>query len=153
MQAAKRKRGITPNGNPANLTAPRWLPGQSGNPKGRPKGQPILRDAFVRILRSHARTKLKPRTKLDALALRIVEDAIAGEAYAANALLERLDPKVNWHEVSGRDGNAVQVNSFFDLWEAAKGARHERRTNGSGDSVHGNGGAMDGGGDGGRDEA
>lgn len=36
-------------GNPAKLTAPRWKPGQSGNPKGRPKG---LKDGITpRIVR------------------------------------------------------------------------------------------------------
>jgi hypothetical protein len=53
------------------------------------------------------------------------------------AILERIDPKATWLEVSGRDGNAVEVNSFFDLWKAAKEARSRRRTNGSVGEVHG----------------
>lgn len=32
-----------PRGTPENLTAPTWKPGQSGNPKGKPKGRNLWR--------------------------------------------------------------------------------------------------------------
>ena len=36
-------------GNAANLTAPRWKPGESGNPGGRPKKRPVT-DEYFQIL-------------------------------------------------------------------------------------------------------
>jgi hypothetical protein len=55
---------------------PAWKPGQSGNPKGRPKGQPVFRDALLRVLHEHTGTGAWRRTKLEAIARRLVEDAI-----------------------------------------------------------------------------
>ena len=48
-------------------------------------------------------------TKLQVLAERIVDDAIAGCIASRKMLVERLYPMLNRHEIAGADGGALQV--------------------------------------------
>ena len=48
-------------------------------------------------------------TKLQVLAERIVDDAIAGCIASRKMLVERLYPVLNRHEIAGADGGALQV--------------------------------------------
>jgi hypothetical protein len=47
-------------------------------------------------------------TKLQVLAGRIVDDAIAGCIASSKMLVERLYPMLNRHEIAGADGGALQ---------------------------------------------
>jgi len=51
MAVGGKRESHNQKGNPQNLTAPKWQPGQSGNPNGRPKGSKnkitILREAVI----------------------------------------------------------------------------------------------------------
>ena len=48
-------------------------------------------------------------TKLQVLAERIVDDAIAGCIASRKMLVDRLYPMLNRHEIAGADGGAQQV--------------------------------------------
>ena len=73
----------------------RFRKGQSGNPKGRPKGAKSLSAALSRELSTRMTVKEngKPRkvSKLEALAKRLVTDALNGNPRALAELLKQLN--------------------------------------------------------------
>lgn len=73
-----------------NSKPQQWKPGQSGNPKGRPKG-PSFRVRALKELEEtmHADGK---RTLFQAFVDAMINDAIEGDAAARKLLLDRLDP-------------------------------------------------------------
>lgn len=79
----------------------RWKPGQSGNPKGRPKLGETWADAF--------RAALTPADKLDVVRS-LIERAKAGDMMAAKLVMERMDglPKGS-HEVTGSGGGPLAI--------------------------------------------
>lgn len=80
------------NKGPADNLAPKWKPGQSGNPAGRPKGSISLMAAIIRVLKQTDPETGKKR--LDDLALTVVENAKAGNAQAIRQIFDRLDGPV-----------------------------------------------------------
>lgn len=70
---------------------PPWSPGQSGNPKGRPKGT-----SLTLTLRKLLDTPVpgKDITYAEAVIRRLVAEAMKGSTKAANIILERIDGKV-----------------------------------------------------------
>ena len=58
-------------------------------------------------------------TKLQVLAERIVDDAIAGGIASQKLLVERLYAMLNRHEIAGADGEAIQIRWENQMREAA----------------------------------
>ena len=80
-----------------------FKPGQSGNPRGRPKGRKNLRTMFVEALNKKIKVRGKNGTrtvsKLEAMIEVNINKAIAGDAHALAKIVqigEKLDA-FNWH--------------------------------------------------------
>jgi hypothetical protein len=74
-----------PRGNPQNLSKYQWKKGQSGNPKGRPKKLPDLKEVLINVL---AETK-EGRSALEAVLMTMRAKALKGDTRAAELLLDR----------------------------------------------------------------
>jgi hypothetical protein len=72
--------------------AGRFKPGQSGNPKGRPKGakslKTIVQAQLGDKLEVKHKGKLRKVSKLEALVMKLVQDALSGNAKALHELLK-----------------------------------------------------------------
>jgi hypothetical protein len=72
----------------------RFTRGQSGNPKGRPKGAKNLATLLVKVGRERVRVTINGRTrtitKLEAILLQLTNKAISGEDRAAKEILHLL---------------------------------------------------------------
>jgi hypothetical protein len=70
-----------------------FKPGQSGNPKGKPKGSKnestILREIFQRKIESRSERGTKKISVLEGILLRITEDSLKGNTKSAAFLLNR----------------------------------------------------------------
>lgn len=76
--------GQPPKGKP-------WQPGQSGNPKGRPKGV-TLSDALRRMLATLAPGKTE-QTYAEAIARALCKEAVKGNVLAAKEIADRTEGK------------------------------------------------------------
>ncbi len=105
-----------------------WKPGQSGNPKGRPKRLSVL--------------EILGEDKRRALIQTLFDQAMSGDTTAAKALLDRIDPTLARQELTGRDGDPILVGRSelatltteeLRTLDALAGAREERhhRSNGA----------------------
>jgi hypothetical protein len=72
-------------GNPQNLSKYQWKKGQSGNPKGRPKKLPDLKELLINVLGD---TK-EGKTAMEAVLMSIRAKALKGDTRAAELLLDR----------------------------------------------------------------
>lgn len=85
-----------------------FKPGQSGNPKGRPKGARSFKTALSKELETKLEIKEAGKTKkvskLEAVAKRLVTDALNGNAKALTELLRQL----NLHFGDVSDGETAQ---------------------------------------------
>lgn len=80
-----------------------FQPGQSGNPGGRAKDK-IFRAALDRAIAQDDGKKVR------AAAEKLLELAVAGEAWAMQMLAERTDGKVaQAHEHTGPDGEPIRL--------------------------------------------
>jgi Family of unknown function (DUF5681) len=99
--------------------AHQFKPGQSGNPKGRPKGakneSTILREIFERKIASRSGTRLRRITILEGILLRITEDSLKGNTKSAAFLLNRYAAMVSGelqpHELSDDDREVFEAFS------------------------------------------
>jgi hypothetical protein len=95
----KQPRGARPPGKPTDVGYGRppvthqFKPGQSGNPRGRPKGTKneatMLHEVLNRRIEVRQNGMLRRVTVLEALLLRSVEDGLKGNPKAAAFLLNR----------------------------------------------------------------
>jgi len=92
--------------NTAGLRPP-WQPGQSGNPSGRPKSKPIT-DAYLRILGEPIPGDKEGRTFADALAQKMIKEALNGKVQAASEITDRVEGKIT-QSVSGPDGGPIPI--------------------------------------------
>jgi len=71
-----------------------WKKGQSGNPKGRPRGHKNLAAALTAILHENIRVNLggkeQEMSKLEAVTRQLVDKAIAGDARLTQLLLNEV---------------------------------------------------------------
>ena len=74
-----------PRGNPQNLQKHQWKKGQSGNPKGRPKSMPDLKDALMTVLGQVQ----NDQNALEAMLTVLRSKALKGDTKAAEILLDR----------------------------------------------------------------
>lgn len=74
-----------------NTHGPRWQPGQSGNPKGRPKGV-TLSDALRKMLAEAAPGKTE-QTYAEAIARALCKQAAKGNVLAAREIADRTEGK------------------------------------------------------------
>jgi Family of unknown function (DUF5681) len=78
----------------------RWKRGQSGNPKGRPKGSKKFVTLLAEVLNQKVRIQLDGKTqaitKREAIVLRLVHDAMKGNSKAIGQLLA-YEPEVAKH--------------------------------------------------------
>jgi hypothetical protein len=79
--------------------AHQFKPGESGNPKGRPKGakneSTILREIFERRIDSRSGDRERKITVLEGILLRITEDSLKGNTKSAAFLLNRYAAMVS----------------------------------------------------------
>ncbi len=99
----------------------RFKTGQLGNPAGRPpdKLRRFINAELDKIERK-ATGKQSAATKLEVLAERIVEDAIAGCIPSRKMLVDRLYPALNRHELATADGEAINLRWETQIREAAE---------------------------------
>jgi hypothetical protein len=75
----------------------RWKPGQSGNPRGRPKGAKNLATLFNEALNQKVQLKsggeIRSVSKREGLAHRVVQDAMNGNLKAVQVLLN-FEPEI-----------------------------------------------------------
>lgn len=74
-----------------------FKPGQSGNPKGRPKKNKsfseVIKDEMNELIQIQEQGKLKKITKQTALVKRVVTDALSGKTSAIKLLFQILSSK------------------------------------------------------------
>ena len=130
----KRKRREDPVGNngktvpPGNGNLKSWKPGQSGNPKGRPKGAKTgLRARLARLLNNTAPDKwaeiikaygfkMDDATIADVVGMNLVREAICGDnpVPAAKLLFEQTEYKLEEGKQSA-EVNVTVVSPTIDL--------------------------------------
>ncbi len=109
----KRSRDVVGYGNPPMHS--RWKPGQSGNPKGRPKGSGRLQmgKTMLRVINEKLQVTIagEPRKiSQGELAVRgILKEAIKGNPSAYRAVIDSLPP-----EIIGEEGRVIVVLSEDD---------------------------------------
>jgi hypothetical protein len=96
----------------------RWKPGQSGNPKGRPKGAKnlatIFNDALKQTLQIQEKGKTRNITVREAIVRRVVNEALKGNIKATEYVLAK-EPEI------ARDVDSVKkITSDMNPQEAAR---------------------------------
>ena len=88
----------------------RFTTGQSGNPAGRPPDK-LRRFIYAELDKGEqeATGKHEAVMKLQVLAERIVDDAIAGCIASRKMLVDRLYPMLNRHEIAAADRDVLQA--------------------------------------------
>jgi hypothetical protein len=114
MQLDNSDAGNNRKGNP-RLGIGRWQKGQSGNPAGRPKNEPLLSPEIRRQLRDVCPHDLQGRTWLVVLAERLLVLACKGNPAAIKELLERIDGKVTENLQLDLQLNAVKSMTDAEL--------------------------------------
>jgi hypothetical protein len=104
----------------------RFKTGQSGNPKGRPKGAKneatIWRDILSRKLQIRDGGRVRNVSLLEAMLLKYTERALNGEAKAADFVLnryQRAEGSAPETDEPNRDDQEV-IDSFLKRWVEAK---------------------------------
>lgn len=96
----------------------RWQPGESGNPKGRPRKQRALSALLRTVGGTHTEEGLLKRR---ALAEKVWELALKGDLDAAKIIYEYCDGKpVQRQEVTGAGGGPIETKQVFDYDAYAK---------------------------------
>jgi Family of unknown function (DUF5681) len=96
----------------------RWKPGQSGNPKGRPKGAKnlvtIFHESFKQKLEIQERGKFRQITALEAIVKKLMNEALKGNLKAIEFLLAKQP------EIARKKEPMERITADMDPNEAAK---------------------------------
>jgi hypothetical protein len=91
---------------------PRWKKGESGNPKGRPKKIPELRELLANVLGDEKDGK----TAAEAILMALRNKAIKGDVRAAELLLDRAYGRVKTElEHSGSILSVIRPKSLDEI--------------------------------------
>lgn len=92
---------------------PPWKPGESGNPNGRPSHRRLFEEALARSVTERA----------DEIVKALVANAIEGDSGMMKALLDRLMPRLDRHEIDAGSAPTKLVIEFQkpDAKEAESG--------------------------------
>jgi hypothetical protein len=110
-----------------------FKPGQTGNPKGRPKGakneSTILREILARKIVDRSGDRVRRITVLEAILLRITADSLKGNIKSAAFLLKRFAAMVSGelqvHDISDDDREVLEA--FARRLEAGRAKQGESR--------------------------
>jgi hypothetical protein len=113
--------------------AHQFKPGQTGNPKGRPKGakneSTILREIFERRIDSRSGGRVRKITILEGILLRITEDSLKGNTKSAAFLLNRyavmVSGELQRHDISDDDREVLEA--FAQRIEAQRAIKEEKQ--------------------------
>ena len=89
---------------PGGITGKGWLPGQSGNPGGQPKGKRI-----TTLIREALEREHEGKRVVEALAEIMIREALRGDFRFAKEILERIDGKVPDRITGDEDGGGLTV--------------------------------------------
>jgi hypothetical protein len=98
----------------------RWKPGQSGNPKGRPKGRKnsvtMLRETLDRKLKVPIDGRVRAVSMRELMLIRLVDAALKGDVKIISFLLERDDAAETEHPPQGPQSTSEDheiIDTFF----------------------------------------
>jgi hypothetical protein len=110
--------------------AGQFVTGQSGNPKGRPRGSQNVASAFLKIARERVRVTINGHirtiTKLEAIMLQLVNKAMAGDVRAAkdvltlHTLLERTEESKAQGEATHDERDEEVLDRLFKRMQEAE---------------------------------
>ena len=87
------------------VTGKGFMPGQSGNPKGRPQRKPLT-DAYLQLLSQPIPGDKDGRTYAQAIAQAMIREAVKGKVNAASELADRIEGK-SLQRVAVSDGDPL----------------------------------------------
>lgn len=89
---------------PGGITGKGWLPGQSGNPGGQPKGKRI-----TTLIREALEQEDDGELVVQRLARMMIEQALQGDFRFAKEIIERIEGKVPDRITGDEDGGGLTV--------------------------------------------
>ena len=88
------KQSITNYGRPSPPVETRWKPGQSGNPKGRPKKEESIADLLKELVNALCPTDPERRSYAELIARSLVHQGLKGNLGAIKEIFNRLVGRV-----------------------------------------------------------
>jgi Family of unknown function (DUF5681) len=129
--SSRQRRGAYEVGRDRPPLSTRWKPGQSGNPKGRPKGAKSLAtiwsDAFKQLYRIRQNGKLRKITAREGVVISAINQALKGNIKATSFVLAK-EP-----EVARSDKPIPKISSDMSAQEAMNVYLSVMRGTGEGD--------------------
>lgn len=97
----------------ANLEKGKWKKGQSGNPKGHPKGQRNFSTIYKEALRKLAKSqKVSPEALEDIIVQMGITKAMTGDFKFYQDLMDRINGKpVNRNAMTDSEGNDLELGT------------------------------------------
>jgi len=109
-----------------------FKPGQSGNPKGRPKGsknaQTILREIMTGRIPARVGGKTVRMTICEAIFTKITEDALKGDPKAASFLMNRFDMNEPENTARALEAGSAEQNEIIDSYVQSYLKKREKRS-------------------------
>jgi hypothetical protein len=103
------------------ITGKGFMPGQSGNPLGKPKRKP-LSDAYSALLGQTVPPEMARQLRIseastyaEVVAMALLKEAVKGKVNAAAELADRVEGKIT-QPISGPDEGPIVVRSLNDFY-------------------------------------
>jgi hypothetical protein len=107
------------------ITGKGFMPGQSGNPLGKPKRKP-LSDAYSALLGQTVPPEIARQLRIseastyaEVVAMALLKEAVKGKVNAAAELADRVEGKIT-QPISGPDEGPIVVRSLNDFYAGLK---------------------------------